>query len=81
MLDIIAAIFATPLYATVVGILISLSPVRAVTKLVAFAAAAAWLGSSSPSPRLVDWRRALARYFEPSAERNFLAGVTVNVRF
>ena len=44
MLDTLGAIFATALYATVVGVLIGLSPVRAVTKLAAFAAAAAWLG-------------------------------------
>ena len=44
MLDIMGAIFATALYATVVGVLIGLSPVRAVTRLAAFAAAAAWLG-------------------------------------
>jgi hypothetical protein len=44
MLDIIAAIFATALYATVAGVLIGLSPVRAVTKLAAFTAAVVWLG-------------------------------------
>jgi hypothetical protein len=44
MLDIMGAIFATGLYATAVGVLIGLSPVHAVTRLVAFAAAAAWLG-------------------------------------
>lgn len=43
MLDIMGAIFATALYATVVGVLIGLSPVHAVTRLAAFAAAAAWL--------------------------------------
>lgn len=43
MLDIIGAIFATALYATVVGVLIGLSPVRAATKLAAFAFAAGWL--------------------------------------
>ena len=40
MLDIIAAIFATALYATVAGVLIGLSPVRAVTKFAAFTGAA-----------------------------------------
>lgn len=44
MLDIIVAIFATALYATVAGVLIGLSPVRAMTKLAAFTAAAVWLG-------------------------------------
>jgi hypothetical protein len=44
ILDVLGAIFATALYATVVGVLIGLSPVRAVTRLAAFAAAAAWLG-------------------------------------
>jgi hypothetical protein len=44
MLDVIAAIFAAALYATVVGVLIGLSPMRAMTRLAAFAAAAAWLG-------------------------------------
>jgi hypothetical protein len=44
MLDVLGAIFATALYATVVGVLIGLSPVRAVTRLAAFAVAAAWLG-------------------------------------
>jgi hypothetical protein len=44
MLDTLGAIFATALYAIVVGVLIGLSPVRAVTKLAAFAAAGAWLG-------------------------------------
>ncbi|MDE5443127.1 hypothetical protein GWG65_17020 [Bradyrhizobium sp. CSA207] len=43
MLDLIATIFATALYATVVGVLIGLSPARAMTRLVIFAAAAAWL--------------------------------------
>jgi hypothetical protein len=44
MLDIMGAIFATALYATVVGVLIGLSPMRAVTRLAAFGAAVAWLG-------------------------------------
>jgi hypothetical protein len=44
MLDIIAAVFATALYATVVGVLIGLSPLRVATRLAVFAAAAAWLG-------------------------------------
>lgn len=44
MLDIIGAIFATAFYATVVGVLVGLSPVRAATRLAAFAAAAKWLG-------------------------------------
>jgi hypothetical protein len=44
MLDIMGAIFATALYATVVGVLIGLSPVHGVIRLGAFAAAAAWLG-------------------------------------
>ena len=43
MLDITGAIFATALYVTVVGVLIGLAPVRAATKLAAFAFAAAWL--------------------------------------
>jgi hypothetical protein len=43
MLDIIAAIFATAAYTTVVGVLVGLSPVGAGTRLAAFAAAAAWL--------------------------------------
>jgi hypothetical protein len=44
MLDIIGAIFATAFYATVVGVLVGLSPVRAATRLAAFASAAKWLG-------------------------------------
>jgi hypothetical protein len=44
MLDIMGAIFATALYATVVGVLVGLSPVPAVARLAAFAAAAGWLG-------------------------------------
>jgi hypothetical protein len=43
MLDIIASIFVTVAYTTVVGALVSLSPVGAGTRLAAFAAAAAWL--------------------------------------
>ncbi len=43
MLDIIAAIFATAAYATVVGALVGLSPVSAGMRLAAFAVAAAWL--------------------------------------
>lgn len=43
MLDIIAAIFATAAYTTVVGALVGLSPVGAGTRLAAFAVAAAWL--------------------------------------
>jgi hypothetical protein len=43
MLDIIATIFATAAYTTVVGALVGLSPVSAGTRLAAFAAAAAWL--------------------------------------
>jgi hypothetical protein len=44
MLDMIGAIFATALYAIVVGVLIGLSPMQAATRFAAFAAAAAWLG-------------------------------------
>lgn len=44
MLDIITAIFAASLYTTIVGVLVGLSPLSAVTKLALFAAAAAWLG-------------------------------------
>jgi hypothetical protein len=44
MLDIIGAIFATAFCATVVGVLVAFSPVRAATRLAAFAAAATWLG-------------------------------------
>jgi hypothetical protein len=44
MLDIIGATFATALYATVVAVLIGLSPVRGVIKLAGFAAAGVWLG-------------------------------------
>jgi len=44
MLDVIGAIFATALYATVVGVLVGLSPLRVATRLAAFAAAAMWLG-------------------------------------
>jgi hypothetical protein len=44
MLDIIAAIFAASLYTTIVGVLVGLSPLSAVTKLAVFAVAAAWLG-------------------------------------
>jgi hypothetical protein len=44
MLDVIGAIFAGGLYATVLGVLIGLSPARAMNKLSMFAAAAAWLG-------------------------------------
>jgi hypothetical protein len=43
MLDIIAAIFATAAYATVIGALIGLSPVGAGMRLAALTAAAAWL--------------------------------------
>jgi hypothetical protein len=45
MLDILAAIFATAAYTTVVGALVGLSPVGAGTRLAAFAAAAAWLAT------------------------------------
>jgi hypothetical protein len=44
MLDVIGAIFATALYATVLGVLVGLSPLRAVSRFAAFAAAATWLG-------------------------------------
>jgi hypothetical protein len=44
MLDVIGAIFATALYAVVVGVLVGLSPPRVATRLAAFAAAATWLG-------------------------------------
>ncbi|HEY2757120.1 MAG TPA: hypothetical protein VGJ01_15455 [Pseudolabrys sp.] len=43
MLDIVGAIFATAVYATVVGVLIGLSQARPAAKLAAFAFAAAWL--------------------------------------
>src|SRR5216683_2658009 len=43
MLDIIAAIYGTAYCAAQIGLLIGLSPVRGITKLAAFAAAAAWL--------------------------------------
>lgn len=43
MLDIIAAIFATAAYTTVVGALVGSSPVGAGRRLAAFAAAAVWL--------------------------------------
>lgn len=43
MLDLIAAIFATAAYATVVGALVGFSPVSIGTRLAAFAAAATWL--------------------------------------
>jgi hypothetical protein len=43
MLDVLGAIFVTALYATVVGVLIGLPPVRAVIRLAACAAAGAWL--------------------------------------
>ncbi len=43
MLDIVAAIYATAYFAVQIGLLIGLSPVQGVTKLGAFAAAAAWL--------------------------------------
>lgn len=43
MLDLIGAIFGTAYYATLVGVLIALSPVRPATALAAFAAAGAWL--------------------------------------
>jgi hypothetical protein len=54
VLDLIAAIFATALYATVVGVLISLSPARAVTRLAVFTAAAAWLAVISAAAALGD---------------------------
>jgi hypothetical protein len=43
MLDIIGAIFATAFCATVVGVLVGLSPARPATRLAAFAATAKWL--------------------------------------
>src|SRR5262245_19444272 len=43
MLDIIGAIFATALCATVVGVLVGVSPLRAATRLAVCAAAATWL--------------------------------------
>jgi len=43
VLDIVAAIYATAYFAAQIGLLIGLSPVQGVTKLGAFAAAAAWL--------------------------------------
>jgi len=43
MLDIVAAIYATAYFAAQMGLLIGLSQVRGVTKLAAFASAAAWL--------------------------------------
>lgn len=44
MLDVIGAIFATAFCATVVGVLVGLSPVRAAIRLAVFAAAAKWVG-------------------------------------
>jgi hypothetical protein len=44
MLDIVGAIFVTAFYATVVGVLVGLSALRAATRLAAFAVAAKWLG-------------------------------------
>jgi hypothetical protein len=43
MFDIIGTVFATTLYATLVGVLIGLAPARDATKLAAFAAAGVWL--------------------------------------
>lgn len=45
MLDIVAAIFATAYCAAQAGLLIGTAPIRGVTKIAAFAAAAAWLGA------------------------------------
>ena len=44
MLDVIGAIFGSTLYASVVAVLIGLTPLRLGTRLAVFAAAAAWLG-------------------------------------
>jgi hypothetical protein len=44
LLDIIGSIFAVGLYATVVGVLVGLSPLRVGIRLAVFAAAGAWLG-------------------------------------
>jgi hypothetical protein len=52
MLDLLAAIFATAQYATVVGVLISFSPARAVTRLASFTAAVAWLAVISAAAAL-----------------------------
>jgi hypothetical protein len=52
MLDLIAAIFVTTLYGAVVGVLIGVSPARAVTKLAAFTAAVAWLAVISAAAAL-----------------------------
>jgi len=43
MFDIVGTVFTTALYTTVVGVLIGLSPIRAATRLAAFAAAGVWL--------------------------------------
>jgi hypothetical protein len=43
MFDIVGTVFTTALYATVVGVLIGLSPARVASKLAAFAAAGIWL--------------------------------------
>jgi hypothetical protein len=52
MLDLLAAIFMTAVYATVMGVLISLSRTRVVTKLAIFAAAVAWLAVISAAAAL-----------------------------
>ncbi len=44
MLDLIGAVFGTAYYATLVGVLIGFPPLRAATRVAAFAAAVAWLG-------------------------------------
>jgi hypothetical protein len=52
MLDLIAAIFTTALYAAVVGVLISVSPARAASKLAAFTVAVDWLAVISAAAAL-----------------------------
>ena len=52
MLDLLAAVFMSALYATIIGVLISASPSRGVTKLALFAAAVAWLAIISAAAAL-----------------------------
>jgi hypothetical protein len=54
MFDIVGTVFATTLYATLVGVLIGLSPARVATKLAAFAAAGVWLAIVVATAAAID---------------------------
>ena len=54
MFDIVGTVFATTLYAILVGVLIGLSPARAATKLAAFAAAGVWFAIVVATAAAID---------------------------